>query len=98
MCTAVDGGSIHRAARRLSAASDQRSTTPMASHRTKDRRKPLRRGVLGFVSGFSVTFQNNNWAGLLRVEIGNYVRGNLQSSMLQIRSKVLPISIQSPEV
>src|SRR5580658_5472149 len=59
MCTAVDGGSIHRAARRISAASDQRSTTPMASHRTKDRRKPLRSVVFASVSGFSITFQNN---------------------------------------
>lgn len=32
----------------------------MASHRTKDRRKPLRDGALGCVSGFSVTFQNNS--------------------------------------
>jgi hypothetical protein len=69
MCTAVDGGSIHRAARRISAASDHRSTTPMANHRTKDRRtkdrrKPLRSGVLGCVSGFSVTFQNNSLGGV----------------------------------
>src|ERR1700682_1757893 len=60
MCTAVDGGSIHRAARRISAASDQTSTTPITSHRTKDRRKPLRSGVLGGVSGFSVTLQNTS--------------------------------------
>jgi hypothetical protein len=32
----------------------------MASHRTKDRRKLLRSGVLGCVSGLSVTFQNNS--------------------------------------
>src|SRR5260370_32681196 len=64
MCTAVDGGSIHRAARRISAASHQTSTTPITSHRTKDRRKPLRSGVLGYVSGFSVTFQNTSlWLG-----------------------------------
>src|SRR5258708_36896740 len=64
MCTAVDGGSIHRAARRISAASHQTSTTPITSHRTKDRRKPLRSGVLGGVSGFSVTFQNTSlWLG-----------------------------------
>src|SRR5258708_8768774 len=64
MCTAVDGGSIHRAARRISAASDQTSTPPITSHRTKDRRKPLRSGVLGGVSGFSVTFQNTSlWLG-----------------------------------
>ena len=60
MCTAVDGGSIHRAARRISAASDQTSTTPMTSHRTKDRRERLRSGLLGSVSGVSLTFQNNS--------------------------------------
>src|SRR3984885_15747809 len=54
MCTAVVGGSIHRAARRINEASDQASTTPMTSHRTKDRRKPLRSGTLGRVSGFSL--------------------------------------------
>jgi hypothetical protein len=68
MCTVVDGGSIHRAARRISAASDQTSATPMASHRTKDRREPLRGGVLGGgVSGFSVTFQNNSLGGSLLI-------------------------------
>src|ERR1019366_3283318 len=70
MCTAVDGGSIQREARRISAASDHASTAPMASHRSKDRRvkdrrtedrrKPSRSGALGFASGFSVTFQNNS--------------------------------------
>src|SRR5579872_2000665 len=59
MCTAVDGGSIHRAAIRISEASDQISTAPITSHRTKHHRKPLRR-VLGCVSGFSVTFQNTS--------------------------------------
>src|ERR1700728_4178485 len=63
MCTAVDGGSIPRPATRSSVANDQTSATPMASHRTKDRRKPLRRGVLGVVSGFSITSQNNSRAG-----------------------------------
>src|SRR5450755_3291040 len=58
MCTAVVGGSIHRTARRISAASDQTSTTPITSHGTKDRRKLLRSEVLGRVSGFSVTSQN----------------------------------------
>jgi hypothetical protein len=42
-----------------STASDQRSATPTTHHRTKDRRKPFRSGVLGCVYGFSVTFQNN---------------------------------------
>src|SRR5450755_1986139 len=60
MCTAVDGGSIHRAARSTSAASDQISSTPIASLLAKDRRKLLRIGVLGSASGFSVTFQNNS--------------------------------------
>src|ERR1700722_766204 len=59
MCTAVVGGSIHRAATRISAASDQRSTTPMTSHRIKDRRKSARRGVLVSLFGIAVTFQNN---------------------------------------
>ena len=31
----------------------------MASHRTKNRREPLRSGVLGRVFSFSLTFQNN---------------------------------------
>src|ERR1700679_1123447 len=60
MCTAVDGGSIHRKARSTRAASDQTSTTPITNCRTKDRRKPLRSGVLVVVSGFSVTFQNTS--------------------------------------
>ena len=63
MCTTVVGGSIHRAARRISAANDQTSATPMTSLRTEDRRKPLRSRVLeGGASGFSVTFQNNSLA------------------------------------
>src|SRR5258706_11463684 len=69
MCTAVVGGSTHRAARRISAERDQRSTTPMTSHRIKDRRKPVRSG--GWVgasgialSGMAVTFQNNSLSGL----------------------------------
>ena len=57
MCTAVVGGSIHRAARRSSAASNQTSATPMASHRTKNRRRLLRGGVWARVSGGSVTFR-----------------------------------------
>src|SRR5208282_507115 len=64
MCTAVVGGSIHRAATRISAASDQRSTTPMTSHRIKDRTKPVCSGVLIGVFGISVTFQNNSRVGL----------------------------------
>jgi hypothetical protein len=33
----------------------------MRNHRTKDRRVPFRCGVLGVVSGFSVTLQNNHF-------------------------------------
>src|SRR5277367_3222612 len=66
MCTAVVGGSIHRAATSISTASDQRTATPMRNHRTKDRSEPLRRGVFGWVfggvSGVSVTLQNNRLA------------------------------------
>src|ERR1700722_20742305 len=68
MCTAVVGGSIHRAARRISAASDQRSTTPMTSHRIKDRTKGFPRRVLMRVCSVAVTFPNNN---LNRVITGN---------------------------
>src|SRR5258706_4731106 len=60
MCTAVVGGSIHRAPTRISAASGQRSTTTMTSHRLKDRRKLFRSGVLVCVFGVAVTFQNNS--------------------------------------
>jgi hypothetical protein len=55
----VVDGSIHRAATRISTATDQRSATPMRNHRTKDRREPFRCGVFRGVSGFSVTLQNN---------------------------------------
>src|ERR1039457_5024315 len=67
MCTAVVGGSIHRAATRISAASDQRSTTPMTRHRIKDRTKPVRSGVLVSVFGIAVTFQNDSlgWVAAL---------------------------------
>lgn len=59
MCTAVVGGSIHRAATRSSAANDQRSTTPRRNHRAKDRRVCFRCGGFGGMSGISVTLQNN---------------------------------------
>ena len=75
MCTAVVGGSIHRLATSVSAASDQRTAVAMRSHRTKDRRKLLRSGVVACAmggsrcaskfsavscaSGFSATLQNN---------------------------------------
>src|SRR5882762_8716049 len=69
MCTAVVGGSTHRAARRISAERDQRSTTPMTSRRIKDRRKPVRSGAWVGVSGvglsvMAITFQNNSLSGL----------------------------------
>src|SRR6266446_4306104 len=69
MCTVVVGGSIHRAATRVSAASDQRTTTPMTSHRIKDRRKPVRNGVLVCVFGIAVKFQNNSpgWLPLMDI-------------------------------
>src|ERR1700679_3330579 len=59
MWTAVVGGSIHRAAARISAASVQSSARAITSHRMKDRRKLFRRGffLLGF--GVAVTFQNS---------------------------------------
>ena len=71
MCTAVVGGSIHRAATRINAANDHRSASPMRSHVTKERRVTfrcevvggvlggVRGGVLGLVFGFSGTLQNN---------------------------------------
>src|SRR5579872_775797 len=64
MWTAVVGGLIHRAATRISTASDQRSATPRRNRRTKDRRKPFRRGILECMVGLSVTFQNNPCVGL----------------------------------
>src|ERR1035437_6117356 len=60
MCTAVVGGSIHRAATRVRAQSDQRNTTPPTSHRTKDRRKLFPSGVSVCVFGIAVTFQNDS--------------------------------------
>src|SRR5258708_26847152 len=69
MGTGVVGGSAHGAARRISAERDQRSTTPMTSHRIKDRRKPVRSGGWVGVSGvglsvMAITFQNNSLSGL----------------------------------
>src|SRR5580700_11279150 len=74
MCTAVIGGSIHRAATRISTASDQRSAAPMKNHRTKDRRKPFRGGVSGSMSGFSVTLQNSR-LGWIDIEPGPGFQG-----------------------
>src|ERR1700758_4467696 len=60
MCTAVVGGSIHRAAKRISAASDQRRTNPMTSHRIKERTEVLPSRFLMCVFSVVVTFRNNS--------------------------------------
>src|SRR6516225_4860335 len=59
MCTAVVGGSIHRAATRITAAADQSANAASRSHRTNHRMKPLGGGVLARASGVSATVQNN---------------------------------------
>src|SRR5258706_7052082 len=63
MWTAVVGGSIHRAATKISEASDERSSAWMRSHRMKDLIKDwgTRDRSGGLVGGFgvAVTFQNN---------------------------------------
>src|SRR5437899_3841488 len=99
MCTAVVGGSIHRAATKISAASDQRSTTPMTSHRTKDRRKPVRRGVWVCVSGIAVTFQNNSlgWVMLtIRWPSKSFARAARNASVTQFEScaPLRPVGLQ----
>src|ERR1700726_885897 len=80
MCTAVVGGSIHRAATRISTASDQRSATPMRNHRTKDRRVPFRSGVFEGISGFSITLQNNRlgWIEIAPAYHGSRVTGHVE--------------------
>src|ERR1700730_8493047 len=60
MCTAVVGGSIHRAAARISAANNQRSATPMTSHRRKSRKKPFRGAVVISVFGIAVTWYSRD--------------------------------------
>src|SRR5258708_24530147 len=68
MCTAVVGGSIHRAATSVSAATDQSPTNPMTTHRINVRRKRGLSGglasgfgtVSGIVSGVGITVQNNS--------------------------------------
>src|SRR5580692_6193357 len=71
MCTAVVGGSIHRADTRISAANDQRSTTPMTNHRTKDRRRPDSSRVLMYVFSIAVAFRNNS----LSLLVASYLKG-----------------------
>src|ERR1700726_4870787 len=80
MCTAVVGGSIQRAATRISTASDQRSPTPMRNHRTKDRRVPFPCGVVGSISGFSITLQNNRlgWIEIAPAYHGSRVTGHVE--------------------
>src|SRR5215470_2021284 len=56
MCTAVDGGSIHRAPKRLIAASDHVPSTPMTSQRRNDRTTFWRRNLV-CVSDPSATIQ-----------------------------------------
>src|SRR2546426_586270 len=64
MCTAVVGGSIHPAGTNISAASDQKTTTPRTSRRIKNRRRFFRGGgaggVVADISGNSRTVQNNS--------------------------------------
>lgn len=64
MCTAVVGGSIQRAATRISTANAHRSASPMRTHRTKNRREGLRGGGVGCASEFSGTLQNNRFGGI----------------------------------
>src|ERR1035438_8571081 len=58
MCTAVVGGSTHRAATRVSAAANHSSPAVSTSHRTTDRSTLLRRGVLNLVSCLRITSQD----------------------------------------
>src|SRR5580765_8630468 len=60
MCTAVVGGSIHRAASRINAASSQASTAAMTSHRKQERRSPVRSEVLICEFGIVIRFGNNS--------------------------------------
>src|SRR5258707_4612306 len=101
MCTAVVGGSIHRAATRISAASDQRSTTPMTSQRINHRRKLLRSGVLVCGSAIAVTFQNNSLGCRLwmiscaRTESAAFLLRSLGTKLLVSESAWTPPQRQS---
>src|SRR5215469_8190145 len=64
MCTAVVGGLIHRTTTRSRTATDQTSSAPTISDRTKDRRKQFRSWVLVRAAGCAITFQNRTWTGL----------------------------------
>src|SRR5579871_729532 len=63
MCTAVVGGSIHRAATSISAKNNQKDTRLMAIHRISERRESFRRGVLRAVSAGT---DQDNRCGVLR--------------------------------
>src|ERR1039457_559652 len=58
MCTAVVGGSAHRAATRVSAAANHSSPAVSTSHRTTDRSGRFRRGVLNVVTCLRITLQD----------------------------------------
>src|SRR5215469_2514949 len=60
MCTAVVGGSIQRAATRISTVSDHSSSSPMTSQLATDRRKLVRGRILASGIGAEVTVQNNS--------------------------------------
>ena len=67
MCTAVVGGSIHRAATRVIAASTQSSTTPQTSHRIEDRRMPFPSELPIFFFGIAGTIQNSRPSPLVTI-------------------------------
>src|ERR1035441_1385964 len=95
MCTAVVGGSIQRAARRVRAAADQRSTTPMTIHRIRDRRGILRGGVLVSVFGVTVTSQNNSRGRVGRVGKRSAGRDGSTKSRLMSSSVVPTLRLRS---
>src|ERR1700746_3777178 len=90
MCTAVVGGSIHRAATRGSTASDQRSATPIRNHPSKRRREPFRPGALVLVSGFSVTLQNNRFPFIPFEFVGSSLSFHHNLSGGTLETAVLP--------
>jgi Transposase len=78
-----------RMLRELARSGKRPGSTPMTSHRIKDRRKPLRSGVLGFVSGVSVTFPS---LGVLSGEAGSklpeHCKSTVQSFVAYLRDFV----------
>src|SRR5260221_10009266 len=99
MCTAVVGGSIHRAATSVSAAIDQSPTNPMTSHRINFRSKLGLIGglasslgtVSGIVSGVEITVQNNS--ALKLVTQKNSVTW---TALFQPPAKALHFHLESP--